>query len=127
MQEAQLLIHLIFTALECYALLVDDLGLALVARLVTLGLVAWCHCARRLTLRHHQYYTQLLYMFMALDLLAYPCTLVTAQAVQWRPRRPTWPYLLLLWLQAWARLYGEKRGHVNPEKETHDVASRDPV
>ena len=133
MQEVPLLIHLIFTVLECYALLIGDVGVAALGRCVTLSLVAWCHYARRyaagarshysplLTSASDAYYTQLLYLFMGLDLLAYPFTLVTLLVVaQWRRSTPWLCALVaILWLQAFARIYAEKqRLHVTKEPDT---------
>jgi len=119
MQEIFLLIHLLFTALECVALLVGEYGAALILRTGTAGFVVHCYWQRRKTSsgsssssndsdRQRQYYTQLHYLFIAIDMMAYPLAVLALLMLPFR-HSSTWLYLwlALMWLTVWLRLYEE--------------------
>lgn len=113
MQEIFLLIHLLFTSLECIALLVGEYGAAFILRAATAGAVLHCYWQRKKVSgdndRQRQYYTQLLYLFVAIDMLAYPLAIAGLLLLPFR-HSSAWLYLwlVLMWLTVWLRLYNEK-------------------
>lgn len=113
MQEIFLLIHLLFTALECLSLLLGETAAALLFRLCTAAIVAWCHW-RRHSCDRRQHHSQLLYLFIALDLASYLLIGLLLLLAFTRSYAAIW--VLLMWLQAWARAYNEfgawSRDHV---------------
>jgi hypothetical protein len=123
MQEVVFLIHLVFTMLECTALVIGDATVVILGRLCSLSIVLVCHCLRQLNTsplhspQRSEYYTQLLYLFIALDLLAYLLTSLVL-AISHASTRHFF-FTASMGTLALARAYAEK-----PERHVDHVESR---